>query len=536
MKTNTNLHRIIATVVLMVVSTVAGWAIYYPSIYWDENTKTITMAHDDAGVTIYYTVDGTTNFAEDVNMSATATLISANAAGLPIKGKIEVYFPYVGTTNATNGAYDKAFATVTAATTGGTEPYQAFDDLDNFATTREGYEADDDYLGRTLPTATFAGEKNAGYYQTVFPVNTSSALTLRVDYTLVATDGSGEEIHIYGAKAVVPATYTVWQPNYAYTYIFKISDNTNGWTSATASTDGTNPGLFPITFDAVVAEATDATGEQPTITTVATPSITTYQQNHDIKNDEYSIATAKNIYVQVMDNKTTSASLVTTLSATNSLLYAVDAANASTATEAKVMDALEKRTTDITAGDVTGRNGITLTKNTNISNTVTSIVNGADNNPITVASGSAAEIAIASLAAGTYAYVYDYTTGDKTTVNEFQPIAVTGTTVGEDGKTYYTLTTGELNNIAVTTAAETVSNDYIYFSKTTNGTGTTTYSYISIAGKAGQTLPAGVVKVAKTTLTNTVAGGSTKEANTFYFERYITNNGKYAVKVIKIVA
>lgn len=60
MKTNTNLHRIIATVVLMVVSTVAGWAIYYPSIYWDENTKTITMAHDDAGATIYYTVDGTT--------------------------------------------------------------------------------------------------------------------------------------------------------------------------------------------------------------------------------------------------------------------------------------------------------------------------------------------------------------------------------------------------------------------------------------------------------------------------------------------
>ena len=60
MKTNTNLHRIFATVVLMVVSTVAGWAIYYPSIYWDENTKTITMAHDDAGATIYYTVDGTT--------------------------------------------------------------------------------------------------------------------------------------------------------------------------------------------------------------------------------------------------------------------------------------------------------------------------------------------------------------------------------------------------------------------------------------------------------------------------------------------
>ena len=481
----------------------------------------------------FYEVDGTKDFSGTKN--TTAKLISASATGLPVKGKIEVYFPYVGTTNASNGAYDKAFAKVTAATSSGTNPYQAFDVLHNFATTKEGYEADGKYLGRTLPTATFAGEKNADYYQTVFPVNTSSALTLRVDYKLVATDGSGEVINIYGAKAVVPATYTVWQPNYAYTYIFKISDNTNGWTSATASTDGTDPGLFPITFDAVVAEATDATGEQPTITTVATPSITTYQQNHDITKDEYSIATGKNIYVQVMENSTTTASLVTTLSATNSFLYAVDAANASTATEAKVMDALEKRTTAINADDVTGRNGITLTKNTNISNTVTSIVNGADNNPITVASGSAAEIAIASLAAGTYAYVYDYTTGDKTTVNEFQPIAVTGTTVGETGKTYYSLTTGDLNAIAVTTAAEEVDNAYIYFSKTKNGTGATTYSYISISGKAGQTLPAGVVKVAKTTLTSTVAGGSTKEADTFYFEKYITNTGKYAVKVIKIV-
>ena len=61
MKTITNLNRFLATVVLTVVSTVAGWAyVYQPSINWDENTKTVTMTHDDAGVTIYYTVDGTT--------------------------------------------------------------------------------------------------------------------------------------------------------------------------------------------------------------------------------------------------------------------------------------------------------------------------------------------------------------------------------------------------------------------------------------------------------------------------------------------
>ena len=119
-------------------------------------------------------------------------------------------------------------------------------------------------------------------------------------------DGAAETIKVYGAKAVVPSTYTKWLPNYAYTYVFKISDNTNGWTS-TVTTDPA--GLFPITFDAVVAEATDATGEQTTVTTVATPSITTYQQGHTYTTNEYSKAGEK-LYVQVMDNSTSPASLV----------------------------------------------------------------------------------------------------------------------------------------------------------------------------------------------------------------------------------
>ena len=144
------------------------------------------------------------------------------------------------------------------------------------------------YLGRTLPQATFAGDVTKDFYTAVVPNTNGKPLTLRVDYTLVPIDGAAEEIHVYGAKAVVPSTYTVWQPNYAYTYIFKISDNSNGWTSQT----NTDPkGLFPITFDAVVASFTDANAEQATITTVATPSITTYQQGHDPKaKDEYSKA------------------------------------------------------------------------------------------------------------------------------------------------------------------------------------------------------------------------------------------------------
>lgn len=467
----------------------------------------------------FYTVDGTTDFSGAKGTDA--ALISAT--GIPTKGKIEVIFPHVGNDNDTKEDYNEASATVTPGS--GAALYKTFGALTDQLVAKQADEVGTGniFLGRSLPNASFAGDKAKGFYLNVFPVSSPAPLTLRVDYTLVPIDGAAETILVKGAKAVVPATYTKWLPNYAYTYVFKISDNTNGWTGTASQPSG----LFPITFDAVVAEATDATGEQTTITTVATPSITTYQQGHTSATDEYSIATAKNIYVQVMQD----GSLVSTLSNTNSLLYAVSKADA---TEAEVMDALEKRTTAIDADDVTGRNSITLTKNSNIDATVTSIVNGPDDNPITVTAGQAAEIAIGSLAAGTYAYVYDYSTAAKTTVDEYQPIDVSGGTVGASGKTYYTITTSALDAMAVTTTAETVDNAYIYFSKTTNGGSTTTYSYISIAGKAGMTLPAGVVKVLKSTITTTVSGGSSAAAGTFYFDKYITNDGKYAVKVIKI--
>ena len=493
-----------------------------------------------AGSVKFYTEDGTTDFTDDKGTAA--ALISESTNSFASKGTVAVYFHNVGTSNESNGNYNKASATVTP---GAGDTKKTFGDLssDKFATAEGSETAGKLYLGRTLPTATFAGSTAASYYETVFPVSTSYPLTLRIDYTLIATDGQGETIEVKGAKAVVPATYTKWLPNYAYTYIFKISDNTNGWTGT-----GSEPsGLFPITFDAVVKEATDAQGEQTTITTVATPTITTYQQGHTYETNEYSKA-GKKLYVQVMDNNHTPAVLVgssadalyklntQTSDATpknRSVLYAVSDANA---TEAKVMDALEKRTTELSADNVKGRNNLTLIKNANINNTVTSIENGVDDNPITVAAGEAAMIAISGLNTGTYAYVYDYTASAKTTVTEYQPVTVTpGSAIDGTTKTYYYIATTALDAIAVTTAEETVDNDYLYFSKTTNGTTTTTYSYISVSDKT--TVPAGVVKVLKTTVAaNTIAGNSTSTAaNTFYFDTYITNNGLYAVKIIKVV-
>ena len=132
-----------------------------------------------------------------------------------------------------------------------------------------------------------------GYF-TVLPTSettTASAILIKCDYTLTADDLSGETIEVTGATAAIPAAFSKWEANTRYTYLFKISDNTNGTTGTPGTTDPA--GLFPITFDAVVKDV-----EQGTTTTVATPSITTYQDGSVVGNTiEYK--TGKAIYATV---------------------------------------------------------------------------------------------------------------------------------------------------------------------------------------------------------------------------------------------
>lgn len=515
----------------------------------------------------FYTVEGAvtpTDLDTDLSGSTSAILISPTGAGIPTKGTISVLFPHVGDNNATEQDYNKATATVSP----GADPAmtKTFGALTAQLVAKENKEVvgGNVYLGRTLPTATFAGNANAQYYQTVFPVSTSAPLILRVNYTLVPTDGASETIVVKGAKAVVPSTYTVWKPNYAYTYIFKISDNTNGWTGAANKPAG----LFPITFDAVVAEATDANAEQRTVTTVATPSITTYQQYHKTTADEYSKTVKdlkgnnadRNVYVQVMDNSISPAKLIGTSPSTKPLLntsteegtpasrlFDVTTTGAAIS-EATVMDALENRTTDLDADNVIGRNKITLTKVDEIDNTVTSIVNGVDDNPITkiegvaITAGQVAEIDISDLTADhTYAYVYDYTgaSTEKVLTTVWQPVAtVTGTTVvtGLQSITVAALTTWDNTAANHTSESEAAAKDYLYFSVTTNGGATKTFSFVSVDDKIGQTLPDGLLKLPKGQLTNITTPDTKAADDTFYFTTYVRNDGKYAVKVIKIVA
>lgn len=132
-----------------------------------------------------------------------------------------------------------------------------------------------------------------GYF-TVLPTPTAtdaSPILIKCDYTL--TDfNTGEVIKVTGATAAIPAAFSKWEANTRYTYLFKISDNTNG----TTGTTGDRAGLFPITFAAAVKESTDA--QYGTTTTVATPSITTYQVGSVTdKGIEYKSGTAIDVTV-----------------------------------------------------------------------------------------------------------------------------------------------------------------------------------------------------------------------------------------------
>ena len=100
-------------------------------------------------------------------------------------------------------------------------------------------------------------DKANGGYTEVFPMEGNvNNLKLKVDYTLKST--VGETITVKGATAEVPAQYLQWKPGCAYTYIFKVSNQTNG-------VIGSLTGLHPITFEAV--SIVDGTGEDELITT-----------------------------------------------------------------------------------------------------------------------------------------------------------------------------------------------------------------------------------------------------------------------------
>lgn len=180
-----------------------------------------------------------------------------------------------------------------------------YNDNDNLTKSKNWYAGKLDVLATKSTDAdaklygTDKDMSDKGYF-TVLPTpsaTTANAIVIKCDYTLTSDDGSGEVIKVTGATAAIPAAFSKWETNTRYTYLFKISDNTNGYTGD----DPTKAGLFPITFDAVVAKVEDKT--QGTTTIVKTPSITTYQDGSVTANSiEYK--TGKEIDVTVTDAET----------------------------------------------------------------------------------------------------------------------------------------------------------------------------------------------------------------------------------------
>lgn len=288
-------------------------------------------------------------------------------------GTLTVYFPTTGTDHAAEKDYNKAHVSFTASTTAGETGvlnHKGFGVV-NYNNQAEGtISAGKTYLSQNAAEPSYCG---AGYQNVLPSEGKASAITLRIDYKLTSVDGSNETINVKGATATVPAEYTEWKSGYAYTYIFKISQDTNG------STGGSSTGLTAISFDAVVVDD-EANGLQETITTVSDNSFTTYGYKDD------KVTTNGNEYVNGTDIYATvyvpAAGEDPAKTVAPQKLYTVTLEDGATQTinEASVANALVKGTHDATTKtwtvtDYAGKKMV-VTETTGVASTVTSVPAG----------------------------------------------------------------------------------------------------------------------------------------------------------------
>lgn len=288
-------------------------------------------------------------------------------------GTLTVYFPTTGTDHAAEKDYNKAHVKFTASTTAGETGVldsKGFGAV-NYNNQAEGtINAGTTYLSQNAATPSYCG---AGYQNVLPSEGAASAITLRIDYKLTSVDGSKETINVKGATATVPAQYTEWKSGYAYTYIFKISQDTNG------STGGSSTGLTAISFDAVVVDD-EANGLQETITTVSDNSFTTYGYKDD------KVTTNGNEYVNGTDIYATvyvpAAGETAAKTVAPQKLYTVTLESGATQTinEASVANALEKGTNDTakktwTVTDYAGKKMV-VTETAGVATTVNSVPAG----------------------------------------------------------------------------------------------------------------------------------------------------------------
>lgn len=231
-------------------------------------------------------------------------------------------------------------------------------------------------------------DTDGGKYTLFMPqADNDKTLSLKVDYTLTSLDGSNEKIHVKGATAVIPAKYLCWRPNYAYTYLFKISDNTNGSTGGT----GDPAGLYPITFDASVVET--ETGNVEYISAMGTATITTFAVKGNLyQHDKADYENGSDLYATVVDKDKNTV----TLGTGNTKVYKLKDAgvNAPNLSEALVANWVANSKTDYyDVVDATNKY------------TFVSTVPAEDGNTVSLG-GTATALKIAGIEAGKYVIEY----------------------------------------------------------------------------------------------------------------------------------
>ena len=304
-------------------------------------------------------------------------------------------------------------------------------------------------LGSGLTSASLATssseptwDSTSGAYTTVFPnEGCSNPMLIRCDYTLTAEDGSNETIKVKNARVVVPAEYMKWKPNFTYTYLFKISDKTNG----TTGTNPSNPdegdeheGLHPITFDAVVVDAT--TGNQEYVATVSTNNVITYAKGSQVTtNAEYKAGEV----IYVVNQKTTAETdgsrkvikpTAIGTAAGNARVYKLGKA----ATESEVYAQLNGAKMGITMNALSGTDAASIVTAVPLADGTNATIDAVKFTPAALAEGSNAEY---------YAYVYTSTAyvapeyesaGDNYVADAVYYFKTADSTEGANDGVYYT--------------------------------------------------------------------------------------------------
>lgn len=313
-------------------------------------------------------------FYTDANSTTTDNTEGTLIGKFNNSGTLTVYFPTTGTDHAGEDDYNKAHVKFTESATAGETGVldsKGFGAV-NYNNQAEGtIPAGKTYLSQNAAEPSYCG---AGYQNVLPSEGAASAITLRIDYKLTSVDGTNETINVKGATATVPAQYTEWKSGYAYTYIFKISQDTNG------STGGTSTGLTAISFNAVVVDD-EANGLQETITTVSDNSFTTYGYKDN------KVTTNGNEYVNGTDIYATvyvpAAGETAAKTVAPQKLYTVTLESGATQTinEASVANALEKGSNDTakktwTVTDYAGKKMVVTEAAANVATTVDSVPAG----------------------------------------------------------------------------------------------------------------------------------------------------------------